>query len=372
MDAPFPFGFPFATGGYFVLYVLTWVSHALGVAYVLTGAGWLLAHQVRGGETSSVPRIFRDWLPMGLSIAITAAIAPLLFLQVLYRSAYYTANLLLFHRWMSVLPVLIVGFYLIYLLKSGALVSRPRLRILAATGICLCFLWTAWAFTENHLLSIASSSTQVAFYAESRIFYRGAELLPRLLMWLAGLVPVGCALVAWQVRGIDPAPHEDPPADWRRLATVALLGLGAAVGCASWYAVVLGPGARALVQPGELPGHALVWPYLAVFCVSGLVAGALWWRIRRRAGATRGALLALTVATVTLVLSTAVIREVLRIQAFGADAMSALAVRHARSATASGLPVFLVCAVVVAVAIVVIVRAMRRAPRANRVDGENP
>ena len=40
----------------------------------------------------------RDWLPFVLSAAITAGIAPLLFVQILYQRAFYTANLLLFNR----------------------------------------------------------------------------------------------------------------------------------------------------------------------------------------------------------------------------------------------------------------------------------
>ena len=52
------------------------------------------------------------------SAAITAGVAPLLFLQILYQREFYTANLLLFNRWMAILPVLIVGFYSLYLIKG--------------------------------------------------------------------------------------------------------------------------------------------------------------------------------------------------------------------------------------------------------------
>ena len=40
-------------------------------------------------------------------------------IQVLYQHRMYTATLLLSHRFMAIVPVLIDGFYLLYLGKSA-------------------------------------------------------------------------------------------------------------------------------------------------------------------------------------------------------------------------------------------------------------
>ena len=66
-------------------------------------------------------KVVRDWLPAVLGLAITTGIAPLLFVQILYKRQFYTANLLLFNRFMLLLPALIVAYYMLYLVKSHAL-----------------------------------------------------------------------------------------------------------------------------------------------------------------------------------------------------------------------------------------------------------
>ena len=59
-----------------------------------------------------------------LGLAITTGIATLLFLQILYKREFYTANLLLFNRFMLLLPALIFAYYMLYLIKSHALGGR--------------------------------------------------------------------------------------------------------------------------------------------------------------------------------------------------------------------------------------------------------
>ena len=87
-----------------------------------------------------------------LGTAITAGVAPLLFVQILYKESFYTANLLLFHRWMAILPVLIVAFYSLYWLKSGMRESWPRLTMLVRWIPLVSFLFVGWAWAENHML----------------------------------------------------------------------------------------------------------------------------------------------------------------------------------------------------------------------------
>ena len=67
-----------------------------------------------------ISKVVCDWLPAILGLAITAGIAPLLFVQILYKHQFYTANLLLFNRFMLLLPALIVAYYMLYLVRSHA------------------------------------------------------------------------------------------------------------------------------------------------------------------------------------------------------------------------------------------------------------
>ena len=95
MNTAFPFGFPFATGFYLVCYVLTMVLHVFFMNYVLAGSAYVATTRVfarRGepGTTKTAYHVLLDWLPFSLSAAITAGVAPLLFLQVLYQHGFYT------------------------------------------------------------------------------------------------------------------------------------------------------------------------------------------------------------------------------------------------------------------------------------------
>jgi hypothetical protein len=94
---------------YLALLIVTFAMHAALIGFVLGGAAWATVRALRGGD-DPVAAAARDWLPFGLGAAITAGIAPLLMIQVLYQHRMYTATLLLSHRFMAIVPVLIAGF----------------------------------------------------------------------------------------------------------------------------------------------------------------------------------------------------------------------------------------------------------------------
>src|SRR6476620_4982881 len=113
----FPFNQPAPTAFYLTLYLGTLLLHVLPMAYVVAGSALLMPRVLTQPHLIADPLTLhlRQWLPFVLSAAITAGVAPLLFLQILYQREFYTANLLLFNRWMAILPVLIAGFYMLYL-----------------------------------------------------------------------------------------------------------------------------------------------------------------------------------------------------------------------------------------------------------------
>ena len=125
MNALFPLGFSGPTGLYLGIYVLTMSVHVLFMNYTVAGTGALVALKISGRDESPSAKLLSDWLTAALSMAITAGVAPLLFLQILYKAPFYTANLLLFNRWMLIVPALILGFYMLYLAKSSWAKQRP-------------------------------------------------------------------------------------------------------------------------------------------------------------------------------------------------------------------------------------------------------
>lgn len=54
-------------------------------------------------------------LPVFMALGINFAIVPLLFLQTTYYKSFYTATILMGWHWLVVIPILIVGYYSLYL-----------------------------------------------------------------------------------------------------------------------------------------------------------------------------------------------------------------------------------------------------------------
>ncbi|MRG93372.1 hypothetical protein [Polyangium spumosum] len=333
MDSPFPFGFPGPTAFYLVTFVLTLVSHVVFMNYVLAGTGVLVVRRIRGKTEANdaIVDLLRDWLPFALSAAITAGIAPLLFIQILYKKSFYTANLLLFHRWMLILPALIVGFYLLYAQKTAFVKERPRLGVLVPMGALACFLFTALSWTENYLLA-RSEAAWAPMYASKAMIYENGEILPRMLLWTLGALPTLSVLLGWQLHRRERAGKLADAASFRSVAWIGLGGLVVAGACAAGYATLVGPEARA---------HAIgpmARPWLVAAAI-GVVVEAAGFLGLLRAEAGRGRALAVASAGLFLViLGTTVVREVLRITAVDFVALYA---EHARAAEVSGRWLFL-------------------------------
>jgi len=337
MDSLFPFGFPLPTAFYLSLYTLTWTVHALLMSYVLAGScylfGWTLVRARSGaGRRDPLAALLRDWLPVALGAAITAGVAPLLFLQILHKQSFYTANLLLLHRWMAVVPVLIVGFYLLYLAKSERFeAGSARVRVAVAVGAFVTLAFVAYSWTENHLLSLHRDEW-TSFYASSRLAYFDDSLVPRAAFWLCLAFPLMAALTGWQLRGTSREGDGDERATTRS-ALLALLGVVfAAVFAVLYYRTLSEPARHAFETP-------MARPYL-VFAAFGVLLqiGGWVWQLRQPRWSA-AALAVATVGAVDTVLGAAVAREAIRLS--GTD-LAPFYAAHERAWQSGGLPVFLV------------------------------
>jgi hypothetical protein len=307
----FPFNQPEATAFYLTLYLATLVLHLFPMAYVVAGAAVLLGRTLAGAKPADDPLVahFHQWLPFVLSAVITAGVAPLLFLQILYHREFYTANLLLFNRWMAILPVLIVGFYLLYLVKGDWLWQRPRVARAGAQAVILaCFAFIGWSWSENHVLSTAGLAVWKDQFGAGRMSYLPAELWPRLGFWLSGVFPVMAAIVAWPLaRGEQEAGDETSVQTARRLAMIAAAGMVVSLACGGWYLSAIDVPSRGAVLSAPL--H--VWlGAIGAGVVLQIAGWILAWRGGQLALLPRG----LTLAGVVLAVSGVVAcREAIRI-----------------------------------------------------------
>lgn len=335
MNAPFPFGFPPATAMYLGLYLFTLILHVLLMNYVLAGGAVLVAGRVLGRRAAEGPGptgVLLDWMPFALGAAITAGVAPLLFVQILYKQQFYTANLLLFHRWMAIVPVLIAGFYLLYLAKSRAAAAWPGWASTAVRlGAWLGFAFVAYSWTENHLLG-RDHAVWPAFYGSGAMRYRSPEVVPRLALWLTGSIPTMAALVGWQLWFATRATGEPcAPVRARRWSLLALLGLVASGLCGVWYYVAADAAVRA-----QCAG-AMAGPYLNLAVLGVALQTVAWtaqWQRARLEATWLGVASAGSVCTLAGVV---VVREATRLSGIDIEALYAT---HAALAAAGGLPLF--------------------------------
>ncbi len=357
MNALFPFGFPFPTAFYLTLYVVTLVLHVLCMNYVIAGAGWLafagLFPGARRRDASPLSQTIRDWLPFALGAAITAGVAPLLFVQILYQEPFYTANLLLSHRWMAILPVLIVGFYLLYLLKSRIAADwSARSRLLAGLVAFACFAFTGYSWAENHLLSLGGKEVWAPFYESGSLFHFEKGMHGRIGVFLFGSLPTLALLAGWQLRHAGEHGKAEPDAgEVRRVAGIAIVGLVMTGLMALAWRHASGEESRAALT------GALAGPWLLAGLAGAALQGLLW-AVTWKTGRFRASFLWLATACwIVTVLGMNVVREAVRISHLD---LPALYPRHAKVFEVPGFTVFLVFAVVAGAILFVALRAVRR------------
>jgi hypothetical protein len=371
MNSLFPFGFPWPTAMYLTLLVITSTIYLVFMNYVLAGSivlmvGYLAPGARRRVETSSggpirsglglILKVVRDWLPAILGLAITAGIAPLLFLQILYKRQFYTANLLSFKCFMLLLPALIAAYYLLYLIKSHALggkwaVLRGPVTIAAFT----CFAYTAWAWTENHVLSLHEGAWGYQ-YVSSNYLFRNAEIWPRLGYWLTSSFATLAIVVAWQLywgRRL----HDPINVDFasRRLRSLAILGLAMSAAEASLWLLWLDTSARDAIL------SSLAFPYGVMVLMGLAIQSAGWLPVKTGASLSFRRLAMISAGALMTILGTLVVREARRLAAID---ITTLFDAHRQSAQAGGMGVFLfffvVNAAVITICVLTVKRALRR------------
>ncbi|MCG8405644.1 MAG: hypothetical protein MI923_10645 [Phycisphaerales bacterium] len=308
--------------------------------YVLAGAGYLAVVSVfTGGRTvqrqnTPTALVLRDWLPFAISAAITAGVAPLLFIQILYKENFYTANLLLSHRWMAIVPVLIVGFYLSYLLKSKTIERWPSiLRVLVGVGVFACFLFTAYSWTENHLLSTEDPGTWSDFYVSPSFIYQHPQLLPRMLLWSVGAIPTMVTLVAWQLRYKTKSDRVDSlSSENRRLSLLALAGIVLSLACGGFYYSAMDSSMDRIMT------SSLALLYLIIAVLGLMVQSFSWTVVLLRQRLDFRWLTITTIGLVMTILGMSVVREAIRLSTIDIEALYQ---QHEAATRVGGLFVFL-------------------------------
>lgn len=286
---PEPIGLPAPAWLLQFLLVLTFSLHLVPMSMTVGGTLAALYSEVRsrmgaGQQYRALAQRLWKLLPILTSFTITLGVAPLLFIQLIYGKFFYPASVLTGWTWFAVIPLLALGYGMLYLISLGAPDGgwRPWAALTAAVAflaIGAIYVSTMSLATEPQLWKELYAASQ-----GGTSFHLG---LARASHVLTGALAMGGALVI--VMG-----QTDALA--RRIGLIILTaGLVLAVPAGLWYMGTLNETARAAVQlplligAGALAGLGYVAallargrrPAFAWLGLTGLTGGAVLLAVQR-------------------------------------------------------------------------------------------
>ena len=96
--------------------VVGFTLHMIPMGIWFAGLPVVILCALRNGEHSRFyARRMTKQLPVMMALGINFGIVPLLFLQTTYYKAFYTATILTAWFWIAVIPILIIGYYSLYI-----------------------------------------------------------------------------------------------------------------------------------------------------------------------------------------------------------------------------------------------------------------
>ena len=217
-----------------VLWIATFFLHLLCVNAALGGSLFaaLLPVSLSGGRRRAVTLFLAEINSWALSLAITFAIAPLLFLQVLYGRFFYTASVLVAPVWLGLLVLLMLGYYLNWAAKFRLRAGKDATVLLALSA--LLYLGIAAIQTSVHLISVRPSLWSV-YLARPELVLWDPTFLPRFLHFVLAAVSMAALLPAAWPRPLG----EAAPEAARFGLFVALVLTGAQFAVGLWLLGVL-------------------------------------------------------------------------------------------------------------------------------------
>ena len=178
-----------------LLLLVTFLVHVLFMNVSLGGTLIASVHGLLARGPDAPGRRLVRWmagmLPASISFTITTGVAPLLFVQVLYGQLFYAATVLVGWSWLTLLLLLVVAYYAVYLQKHGVGGTLPAWLAVAALG----FVAIAGIQTMVNVLQL----TPVRWLS---VATRGASpladptMLPRYLHFLLGACAVSGVFLA--------------------------------------------------------------------------------------------------------------------------------------------------------------------------------
>jgi hypothetical protein len=220
-----------------VLLLLTFFIHILFLNVTLGGAviGTIHAALAKSPEAPGrrLGRLLVGLLPASVSFTVTTGVAPLLFIQLLYGQVFYAATVLVGWLWLAIVPLIVVGYYSVYLYKFEVGAPGGRTAWLGIAGAC--FVTVAAVQTLVNVLQLTPPRWAAVANAV-RVVVQDPTILPRYLHFLlASLAVAGIFLAVVAVERAHRTP--DPFFVWlaRRGVFWALAATGLQMADGFWF-----------------------------------------------------------------------------------------------------------------------------------------
>ena len=184
----------------FVVFIL----HLIFMNCMLAGGVTALFNAIRGRSdrhplSRRLATELGRMLPIFVAFTVSLGVATLLFVQVLYGNLLYTSSILIGVYWLSVILLVILGYYGFYFfnLKAGERASKTSIVVLALS--VLCFLVIGFIFTNNMTLMWSPQKWLAMYRARPSGFHLNTSdisVWPRYLHTIIGAFGVFTAALA--------------------------------------------------------------------------------------------------------------------------------------------------------------------------------
>ena len=263
---------PVAWGWLQFLLLLTFPLHLLAMNAMIGGLAIGIVQHCRGGEVEKkLAHRIAIALPLVIAFVVNFGVAPLLFLQVLYGQFVYSSAVLMGIFWISIIPILIVGYY-------GAYLYDFKFKSLGGFGpviaiVVLALLLVIGFFFSNNMLLMSLPERFTDYFGQKNgtlLAIDHATFWPRYLHMMCGALAVGGLFVGLLGRfrkTVDPelAQHSE------RIALTTFFTLTLVnVGFGLWYLLSL-PKKQMMVFMGGNTGATVVFLVALLTAVGALV-----------------------------------------------------------------------------------------------------
>jgi len=198
-----------------LLMILTFVLHIIAMNITVGGGVIAVVAGLRAKTNDKFSRLSRSLanvFPFSVAATITLGVAPLLFLQVMYGQLFYTSSVIIAWPWISVIPILIIGYYGFYwfAFKGGEGGKGVGVAMMSV----VLFMLIGFIYVNNMSLAIMPEKFFAKYTSDPRglnLFLEAPFVIPRFLHFMVGATAVGglfVAILGWVAMKKDP--------EWRK------------------------------------------------------------------------------------------------------------------------------------------------------------